>query len=94
MDGKLETTIEIQAVQWATIDQSTLTPLVQSAFKRETAEVTDWECEQLHGGIGMGTAIYRFAGQGRDQGQKVPWSLVLKTLCPAEDNANVSASNY
>jgi hypothetical protein len=90
MDEKLET----QAAQLAAIDRATLTPLVQSALKNETAEVTGWECAQLHGGIGLGTAIYRFSGEGHDQGQKVPWSLILKTLCPAEDNADVSAWNY
>jgi hypothetical protein len=90
MDEKLET----QAAQLAAIDQATLTPLVQSALKSETAEVTGWECEQLHGGIGVGTAIHRFSGEGRDQGQKVPWSLILKTLCPGEDNTRVSAFNY
>jgi hypothetical protein len=89
MDEKLET----QAAQLAAIDQATLAPLVRNALNSETAEVTDWECEQLHGGIGLGTAIYRFSGEGHDRGQKVPWSLILKTLCPAEDNANVSAWN-
>jgi len=90
MDEKLET----QAAQLATIDQATLTPLVRSALNNETAEVTDWECKQLHGGIGLGTAIYRFCGEGHDRGHKVPWSLILKTLCPAEDNTKVSAWNY
>ena len=90
MDEKLET----QAAQLAATDRATLTPLVQSVLKSETAEVTDWECEQLHGGIGVGTAIYRFSGEGHDRGQKVPWSLILKTLCPAEHNADVSAWNY
>jgi hypothetical protein len=90
MDEKLET----QGAQLAAIDQATLTPLVQSALGSKTVEVVNWECEQLHGGIGVGTAIYRFSGEGHDRGQKVPWSLILKTLCPAEDNANVSAWNY
>jgi len=94
MDEKLEATCEAQAVQSAAIDQATLTPLVQSALNSETVEVMDWDHEQLHGGIGLGTAIYRCTGKGHDQGQQVPWSLILKTLCPAEDNANVSAWNY
>jgi hypothetical protein len=42
----------------------------------------------------VGTAIYRFAGRGRDGEQEVPWSLILKTLCPAEDNSHISAWNY
>jgi hypothetical protein len=90
MKEKLET----QAAQLAAIDRATLTPLVQSALNRQTVEVLDWGHEQLHGGAGLGTAIYRFSGGAREQGQKVPWSLILKTLCPAEDNTNVSAWNY
>jgi hypothetical protein len=90
MDEKLET----QAAQLAGIDQATLTPLVRSALNSKTVEVTDWECEQLHGGIGLGTAIYRFSGEGHDREEKAPWSLILKTLRPAGDNANVSAWNY
>jgi hypothetical protein len=90
MDEKLET----QATQLAGIDRATLTPLVQSALNGKTVEVTDWEREQLHGGIGLGTAIYRFSGEGHDREEKAPWSLVLKTLRPAGDNANVSAWNY
>jgi hypothetical protein len=94
MDEELETTSETQAAQLATIDQATLTPLVQSALNSETVEVLEWDCEQLHGGVGLGTAIYRFSGEGHDQGQEVPWSLILKTLSPAEDNVTVSAWNY
>ena len=89
MDEKPET----PAAPFAAIDQATLTPLVQSALNSETVEVIDWDYEQLQGGAGSGTAIYRFSGEGHDQGQKVPWSLILKTLCPAEDSANVSAKS-
>lgn len=94
MDEKPESTLETQAAQLDAIDQATLTPLVQSALNSETVRVTTWDYDQLHGGIGLGTAIYRFSGVGHDQGQQVPWSLILKTLCPAEDNVNVSAWNY
>jgi hypothetical protein len=73
MDEELET----QTAQLAAIDQATLMPLVQSALNSETVEVTDWESEQLHGGMGLGTAIYRFAGQGRD------WARTL-SLGPGE----------
>jgi hypothetical protein len=90
MDEKPET----QAAQLAAIDQSTLTPLVQSALGEKAVEVTAWECEQLHGGIGVGTAIYRFSGEGHDRGQKVPWSLILKTIHPVGGNLDASAWNY
>jgi hypothetical protein len=92
--GEMDEELETQTPQLAAIDQAALTPLVQRALNSETVEVIDWECEQLHGGVGLGTAIYRFAGQGRDQEQKVPWSLILKTLSPAGDNTHVSAWNY
>jgi hypothetical protein len=94
MDEKVETTPETQATQVSAIDQAMLTPLVQSALNSNTVEVTHWDYEQVYGGASAGSAIYRFAGQGRDQGQKVPWSLILKTLCPAEDNVHVRAWNY
>jgi hypothetical protein len=94
MGRKSEMVPEAQAPPPTAIDQTTLTPLVQSALNSETVEVIDWDYEQLHGGVGIGTAIYRFAGQGRDQRQIVPWSLILKTLCPQVPGGDPSAWNY
>jgi hypothetical protein len=85
---------EERMAQLAAIDQATLTPLVQSALGSETAEVVDWEFEPIYGGIGVGTAIYRFTGEGRDQGQEVPWSLILKELRPEGGSDDISAWNY
>jgi hypothetical protein len=85
---------ETPTAQSAAIDRATLAPLVQSALNSETVDVIDWECTQLHGGLGAGTAIYRFAGQGREQGQTVPWSLILKTLHPQIPADAPSAWNY
>ena len=68
----MDETFETQAAQLAAIDQATLTTLVQSSLNSETVEVIDWDYEQLHGGIGIGTGIYRFAGQGRDRGRARP----------------------
>jgi hypothetical protein len=82
MDEKLEATPETQTAQLAAIDQATLTLLVQSALNSETFEVTNWESEQLHGGAGVGTAIYRFAGGGRDREQKVPLVAYPENLMP------------
>jgi hypothetical protein len=90
MDEKLET----QTAQLAGIDRATLTPLVQSALNHPAVEVIDWHREQLHGGAGAGNAVYRFSGQGRDQGQEVPWSLILKTIHPVGGNLDASAWNY
>ena len=90
MDEKLEA----QTAQLAAIDHATLTPLVQSALGSKTVEVANWEFEQLHGGIGAGTAVYRFSGQGRDQHQTIPWSLILKMLQSEGGSADASAWNY
>jgi hypothetical protein len=87
-------TLETQTAQLAAIDQATLTPLVQSALGSKTVEVTDWESEQLHGGIAVGTAVYRLSGQGRDQHQTIPWSLILKILRSGVGSADVSAWDY
>ena len=86
--------LEPPAAQLAAIEQATLTPLVQSALNSETAEVIDWDYEQVHGGAGVGNAIYRFKGQGRDRGQKMSWSLILKTAYPEGDSTHISAWNY
>jgi hypothetical protein len=66
------------------IDRATLTPLVRSALRSETAEIVDWDYHPLHGGAGaLGSlpesqGLYRFAGRGKDQAQAVTWSLILK----------------
>jgi len=86
--------VETLEAQLAAVDQTILTPLARSALGRETVKVVKWKREQLHGGIGIGTAIYRFSGEGHDRGQEVTWSLILKTLCPSGNNADVSAWNY
>ena len=80
--------------QLAPIDQATLTPAVRSALGSKTVEVVNWEIEQLHGGIGAGTAVYRFSGQGRVRDQTIPWSLILKRVCSEGSGAAVSDWNY
>ena len=90
MDEKLQT----PTAQLDAIDQATLTPLVQSALGSKTVEVVKWEFNQLHAGVGAGTAVYRFSGQGRDKDRMIPWSLILKTLSPKGGSHELSAWNY
>jgi len=62
----------------------------------KTVEVIDWDIQQIHGGSGGGvyaSAVYRCTGHGRDRGQMVPWSLILKTFFPAAD-ADPSSPYY
>ena len=94
MNEHVEMTSEAQASPLSTINQHTLTPLVRKALNRDTVDVLHWDYEQLHGGAGVGSTIYRFAGQGVDQGHKMAWSLILKALQPGGDNTNTSGWNY
>jgi hypothetical protein len=63
-----------------TIDSATLTPLVQDSLHAPSARVLSWECQPIYGGMGTGTALYRFSGLASHQGKTAPWSLILKTL--------------
>jgi hypothetical protein len=86
--------LEAQAAQLAAIDRATLASLAQRALGSKTFEVVDWEFEPLHGGIAAGTAVYRFSGQGRDRGQIIPWSLILKILRSGVGSTDASAWDY
>ncbi len=96
MTEKTETIVEEHTGKIDAIDTSMLTPLVQRALGRPTVQVTDWNVQQIHGGIGGGvfaSAVYRLTGQGRDKDQTVPWSLILKTFFP-EDAVDPSSPYY
>ena len=94
MDKRSDRVATAETPQLEAIDQATLTPLVQSALDSDTVEVIDWGYEPVHAGIGAGTAVYRFSGQGRDQDRTVPWSLILKVVSPEGGSDDVSAWNY
>jgi hypothetical protein len=59
------------------LDPATLTPLVRQALANASAEVLDWQLQQLTDG---GLGIYRFSGRARLHGETAPWSMVLKAL--------------
>jgi hypothetical protein len=61
------------------IDSALLTPLVRQALDNPALEVLDWRCESLTGGATL-AAVVRVSGFGRDAGQTLPWSIVLKIL--------------
>ena len=65
---------EIQA-----IDRATLTPLVRRARRSDGVEIDDWTCRPIYGGA-ANMGVYRFAGNGRDHGQPIEWSIILKAL--------------
>ncbi|NOZ28124.1 MAG: hypothetical protein GXP39_08750 [Chloroflexi bacterium] len=64
------------------LDAPKLTPIVRRALNSPTATVIDWQQERVSSGVGLGTAVYRLTGQAQDNGQTIPWSLILKALYP------------
>lgn len=61
------------------IDKTLLTPVVRHARRSTTAEVLDWSHTQVKEGM-SGGEVYRFAGQGREDGDTFPWSLIYKVI--------------
>jgi hypothetical protein len=90
----MDETLETPKAQLAAIDRATLTALVQRALGSKTVEVVNWQFQQLHGGLAAESAVFRFSGQGRDRGQTIAWSLILKVLRPDVGSADASAWNY
>src|SRR5437016_2562142 len=71
------------AEQLPPLDHDVLMDPVRRALGSTTADVTAWECQVLHGGYGIASGgVYHVAGSAHDQGATVPWSLVLKIVCP------------
>ena len=79
--------------QLESIDNATLTPLVRQALGSETIDVTDWDCQQIHGGGQAISAVYRLSGNGRDRGETTAWSLILKAMHPQADSDDPSHWN-
>ncbi len=67
----MDTLAQLQA-----IDQTTLTPLVRQALRRDSATPINWQVSPF--GDGGGQCVYRFMGSAQDRGAIIPWSLVVK----------------
>ncbi|MGH8245782.1 MAG: phosphotransferase, partial [Gammaproteobacteria bacterium] len=76
------------------IDHATLTPIVRRALNSDTVEVGDWESHPIHSGFEVRAGVFRFAGNGCDQGRAVPWSLILKIICPPVGQDDPEDWNY
>jgi hypothetical protein len=86
----MEREIMDAATQLSAIDVTTLTAPVRTALCSDTVEVIDWRSSPMGGGFGnpVSLGLHRFSGTAQDQGDIVPWSLVLKM---AQSRANVGA---
>ena len=71
----MDTLAQLQA-----IDQSTITPLVRQALRRDSVTPFDWQVTPF--GDGGGRRVYRFGGSAHDRGTIIPWSLVVKVASP------------
>ncbi len=64
------------------VDSVILAPLVRQVLADDRAELLDWSCRPLTGGMaqqqGASYGVYRFGGRARSQGDVRSWSLVLK----------------
>lgn len=81
-----------QMDQLQAIDQATLTPVVRQALGSDSVTLVDWQVAPHRGGAGQ--CVYRFAGSAQDQGQTVPWSLILKVARAPDGEAEPSAHRY
>jgi hypothetical protein len=64
------------------VDRATLTPIVRQSLRCDTFQIQDWQISQLGGGAGnpVSVGLYRFDGIGKDHGEPVAWSVILKVL--------------
>jgi len=75
------------------IDSVMLTPLVRRSMQRGEAKIIDWKKERLYGGS-FNSEIHRFSGTAYDQGEVLPWSLILKIIRSPDGQDDPSSLNY
>ena len=77
-----------------------LTPLVlQTPVRRvlnsPTAEILTWEIATLHPGThGLHGGVYHLYGLAQEQAGVLPWSVVLKIVCPPSPAAQVARTPF
>ena len=69
------TTVEEQL---QAIGRTMLATLVQRALGRRDAEIGEWQCQPIYGGVEMASSLYRFSGDALAAGARLPWTLILK----------------
>ena len=67
------------------VDQSYLTNLLRKVLDRPALQVTDWQLHPIHGGMELGSAVFRFQGNAREIGETFPWTLILKIVKPTPE---------
>jgi len=77
----------------STIDSAVLTPLVRQSLNRVAAEIIAWKYDRLHG-ASFNSEIYRFSGNARDEGEVLPWSLILKIIRSPDEKDDPTSLRY
>jgi hypothetical protein len=74
------------------IDAAALTPIVRQSVRRNNFQILDWQVNQLGGGAGnpVSVGLYRFEGIGKDEDERMTWSVILKII---QSPANVGWLN-
>jgi len=76
------------------VNQLELTDLVRRALDRPEVQITDWNIQQLHGGMELDSSICRVRGQATAGGETLPWSLIRKSVKPAPQSADPAGIWY
>jgi hypothetical protein len=62
------------------IDRTMLTSMVRKAVRSDTIDIADWRAQPLESEFGGGSSVNLVSGTGRDRGESVEWSVVLKIV--------------
>lgn len=76
------------------IDIETLELVVRRVLNEQHLSISKWDLNQVHGGAGTGTEIYRIQGEATNTVKKSRWSLILKILHPSLGATHETAWNY
>lgn len=71
----------IEEHQLPILDRQMVTGLMCQVLGRQEIELLKWQIQEMSDWTGAATSgVYRVSGTGRDQGQEVEWSLILKAI--------------
>jgi hypothetical protein len=77
----------VSTITSPTVDPDALTNKVRSALGLPSFRIDEWNCASLTGHVSNPATrgLYRLTGNGRQDAQSIPWSLILKILQLTDD---------
>ncbi len=76
------------------IDKDFLTPIVRNALKDDSAEVLEFNCQTILGGLEAGSQVIRYQGKARTKDQVTPWSLIQKSIAYSAEHDDPGGTHY